>query len=167
SIGHFLDQPGNQQVIDELLARGVTITDAHPPSPRLRDGMGLEALLVDLEVPRITPLRASQLAGAFPDAQALLAAPTHNLVTAGLPAETAAAFASWREVPANAALLAASAAAMVRIEALLPGPGEVAAGPLDGQTVVLTGTLSAMTRDEAKARLEAVGAKTADRKSVG
>ena len=161
SIGHFLDQPGNQQVIDELLARGVTITDAHPPSPRLRDGMGLEALLVDLEVPRITPLRASQLAGAFPDAQALLAAPTHNLVTAGLPAETAAAFASWREVPANAALLEASAAAMVRIEALLPDPGEVAAGPLEGQTVVLTGTLSAMTRDEAKARLEALGAKTA------
>ena len=29
SIGHFLDQPGNQQVIDDLLERGVTITDTH------------------------------------------------------------------------------------------------------------------------------------------
>jgi DNA ligase (NAD+) len=33
--------------------------------------------------------------------------------------------------------------------------------PLDGKTYVLTGTLAAMTRDEAKARLEALGAKVA------
>ena len=32
---------------------------------------------------------------------------------------------------------------------------------LDGQTAVLTGTLSAMSRDEAKAKLEALGAKVA------
>src|SRR5690606_29335793 len=37
AIGHFLDQPGNQQAIDDLLARGVVIGDAHPPSPKLRD----------------------------------------------------------------------------------------------------------------------------------
>ncbi len=33
------------------------------------------------------------------------------------------------------------------------------AGPLDGQTVVLTGTLAQLTRDAAKERLEALGAK--------
>ena len=43
--------------------------------------------------------------------------------------------------------------------ASLPEATGQAAGPLDGQTAVLTGTLSAMTRDEAKARLEALGAK--------
>lgn len=40
--------------------------------------------------------------------------------------------------------------------------GEVAArseGPLSGQSVVLTGTLSSLTRDQAQARLEALGAK--------
>ena len=35
------------------------------------------------------------------------------------------------------------------------------AGPLEGKTVVLTCTLSSMGRDEAKDRLEALGAKTA------
>ncbi|MCE7031243.1 NAD-dependent DNA ligase LigA [Lysobacter sp. GX 14042] len=161
AIGHFLDQPGNQEVIDALLERGVTITDAHPPSAQLRGSLGLEALLVDLEIPRVTPLRASQLAAAFPQASALLAAPVHNLVTAGLPADTAAAFAAWRGVPANAALLEASAAAIARIGALLPDQAEATAGPLEGQTVVLTGTLSAMTREQARERLEALGARTA------
>ena len=36
---------------------------------------------------------------------------------------------------------------------------EIVAGPLDGQTVVLTGTLAQLTRDAAKERLEALGAK--------
>jgi DNA ligase (NAD+) len=35
------------------------------------------------------------------------------------------------------------------------------AGPLDGQSVVLTGTLIGLTRDAAKAKLEALGAKVA------
>ena len=161
SIGHFLDQPGNQQVIDDLLARGVTITDPHPPSPKLRETLGLATLLVDLEIPKITPLRAEQLASAFPDAARLLGAPEHNLVTAGLPNDTAATFVAWRALPANARLLAATGDAVTRLDNLLPETADVVAGPLDGQTVVLTGTLSAMTRDEAKDRLEALGAKAA------
>lgn len=173
AIGHFLDQPGNQQVIDDLLARGVTITDAHAPSPKLREGLGLATLLADLEIPKITRIRAEQLAAAFPvaagqaDAAAhsaaagLLGAQQHNLITAGLPADTAAAFARWLGIADNAALLAAAGEALARLEALLPEVEAAAAGPLDGQTVVLTGTLSAMTRDEAKSRLEALGAKAA------
>ena len=39
--------------------------------------------------------------------------------------------------------------------------GEVASTPLVGKTFVLTGTLATMTRDEAKARLQALGAKVA------
>ncbi|MGH8074470.1 MAG: NAD-dependent DNA ligase LigA [Lysobacter sp.] len=168
AIGHFLDQPGNQQVIDELLARGVTITDAHAPSPKLRDSLGLAQLLIDLEIPKVTPIRAEQLATAFPavtgetDATAgLRATQQHNLVTAGLPADTAAAFANWLEDDGNAALLTASGEALARLDAIVPAIDTASAGPLDGQTVVLTGTLSAMTRDEAKDRLEALGAKSA------
>jgi DNA ligase (NAD+) len=40
-------------------------------------------------------------------------------------------------------------------------PQRKALGPLAGQTVVLTGSLSSLTRDEAKDRLEALGAKVA------
>ncbi|MBN1240112.1 MAG: NAD-dependent DNA ligase LigA [Gammaproteobacteria bacterium] len=40
-------------------------------------------------------------------------------------------------------------------------PSAVAAHPLSGKTVVLTGTLSSMTRDEAKEKLTALGAKVA------
>ncbi|MGE0081037.1 MAG: NAD-dependent DNA ligase LigA [Thiohalomonadaceae bacterium] len=43
-------------------------------------------------------------------------------------------------------------------EVTVPAPEEL---PLAGKTIVLTGTLAGMTRDEAKARLEALGAKVA------
>ncbi|HHW4680860.1 MAG TPA: NAD-dependent DNA ligase LigA, partial [Xylella taiwanensis] len=63
AIGHFMDQPGNQQAIDDLLARGVRITDTHPPSSKLRDALTLANVLQHLDIPKVTPLRAVQLAG--------------------------------------------------------------------------------------------------------
>ncbi|WP_287596970.1 NAD-dependent DNA ligase LigA [Thermomonas sp.] len=161
ALGHFLDQPGNQQVIDRLLARGVRITDARAPNPKLAEALDLATLLVDLEIPKITPVRAAQLGGAFADAQALLDAPVHNLVTAGLPAETAGALVAWLEIEANAGLLLRTAQAQAELRGRLPERGEQAAGPLEGKTVVLTGTLVSMGRDEAKEKLEALGAKAA------
>ncbi len=161
AIGHFLDQPGNQQAIDQLLERGVRVGDTRAPDPRLGEGLDLATLLVDLEIPRVTAIRAAQLATAFADAQALLDAPVHNLVTAGLPNESANALVGWLEDEANAALLLRSAQAQAGLRARLPARAETAAGPLEGRTVVLTGTLSAMGRDEAKERLEALGAKSA------
>ena len=161
ALGHFLDQPGNQQVIDRLLERGVRIGDTHAPNPKLGDALDLATLLADLEIPKVTPVRAAQLGVAFTDAQALLDAPVHNLVTAGLPNDSASALAAWLEDEANAALLLRSAQAQAELRARLPERGEQTAGPLDGKTVVLTGGLSAMSRDEAGAKLEALGAKVA------
>ncbi len=160
ALGHFFDQPGNQAVIDRLLERGVRIGDTRAPDPRLGAMLDLATLLADLEIPKITPVRAAQLASAF-NAQALVDAPLHNVVAAGLPAETAGALVAWLEVPGNADLLLRSAEAQARVRALLPAADAVAAGPLDGMTVVLTGTLASMTRDEAREKLEALGAKAA------
>lgn len=161
SIGHFLDQPGNQQVIDDLLARGVKISDTHPPTAKLREGLNMTALLADLEIPKVTRVRAEQLGNAFATAQALVDAPTHNFVSAGLPSESANALAAWLEDPENAELLLRGGEAIARLRKLVPESEEVVAGPLDGKTVVLTGGLSSMSRDEAGERLEALGAKIA------
>jgi DNA ligase (NAD+) len=159
AIGHFLDQPGNQQVIDELLTRGIVITDTHPPSPKLREGLTLAMLLVDMEIPKITRIRAEQLAASFPTAAALLDAPEHGYVAAGLPADTAHSLAAWLDDEENARLLLAGGEALARLDAITPAGAEIAQGPLDGKTVVLTGSLEAMSRDEAGAKLEALGAK--------
>ena len=137
------------------------IRDAHAPNPALRDGLDLATLLVDLEIPKVTAIRAAQLGAAFVDAQALLDAPGHALVAAGLPADSAHALVAWLEVEANAGLLLRSAQAQANLRERLPAAAERPAGPLEGKTVVLTGTLSSMGRDEAKDRLEALGAKAA------
>jgi DNA ligase (NAD+) len=161
AIGHFLDQPGNQQVIDRLLARGVRIRDARPPDARLADGLHLVSLLEDLEIPRVTAIRAAQLAQTFGDAQAVLDAPLDALLAAGLPNDSANALVDWLEVDANATLLLRSAQAQAELRERLPASVQRVAGPLDGKTVVLTGTLAAMGREAAKERLEALGAKVA------
>ncbi len=161
AIGHFLDQPGNQQAIDRLLERGVRIGDTRAPNPELGESLGLTALLADLDIPKITPVRAAQLGAAFADAQALLDAPAHNLVTAGLPNDSANALVAWLEDEGNAALLLRSTQAQAELRARLPERSEQDMGPLSGKTVVLTGGLAAMSRDEAGAKLEALGAKVA------
>ncbi len=161
SLGHFFDQPGNQQAIDELLARGVSITNTQPPSARLRPGLDLATLLADLDIPKVTPVRAAQLAEAFSDVAALRVAPLESLVAAGLPAESANALAAWLGVDANADLLLRAGNALDELRTLAPEGAATSAGPLEGQAVVLTGTLSSLTREDAKTRLEALGAKVA------
>src|SRR5690606_28505762 len=161
ALGHFLDQPGNQQVIDQLLERGVRIGDEHAPDPKFAGMLDLATLLADLEIPKITPVRAAQLGSAFADAHAVLDASAHNLVIAGLPSETADALVAWLDDEANATLLLHSAQAQERLRVLLPAGDAAKTGPLDGKTVVLTGTLASMGRDEAKEKLEVLGAKAA------
>ncbi len=161
SLGHFFDQPGNQLVIDALLERGVLIGDAHPPSAKLRPDLTLATLLVDLEIPKVTRIRADQLAAAFADAVALRDAPEHAFVTAGLPADSARALATWLADDANAGLLTRVGEALATLRERLPEGEAAPVGPLEGKTVVLTGGLAAMSRDEAGAKLEALGAKVA------
>ncbi|MCP3043056.1 NAD-dependent DNA ligase LigA [Xanthomonas euvesicatoria] len=161
SLGHFFDQAGNQQAIDDLLQRGVRIGDTHPPSPKLREALSFASVLEDMDIPKVTPVRAQQLAAAVDSFAALRTAGADALQQAGVPAPVAAALLQWLDRPENTALANAAQQAMETVLARLPQADALQTGPLDGQTVVITGTLAALTRDAAKQRLEALGAKVA------
>jgi DNA ligase (NAD+) len=161
ALGHFFDQPGNQRVIDVLLERGVAPAEPGAPSPRARDGLDVPTLLVDLEIPKVTRIRAEQIASACATGESLVAVDPSDLEQAGVPAAVAAAFADWRSADVHAALLRASLAAQRDLLGRIPQGAGDASRPLDGLTVVLTGSLSSMTREQAGERLEALGAKVA------
>jgi DNA ligase (NAD+) len=139
----------------------VRVTDTHPPSTKLRAEADLAALLVDLEIPRITPLRAAQLAAAIPAGGRLAADAGFRAAGAVLPAEAQAALKTWLSDKGNGQLLRRSMAMLAELLAATPEADVVGAAPLEGKTVVLTGSLQTMTREEATVRLERLGAKVA------
>jgi DNA ligase (NAD+) len=161
AIDAFFQQAGNQQVIDDLLARGVTITDAHPPLAKLVPALEWADVLAQIEIPRLTAKRAEQVATAFDSVAVLLKADVEALLAAGLPQDTGEALHAYLSNPEGRALVLRCERERARLLAAAPKAVADEAGPLEGQTVVLTGTLSALTRDEAKAKLEALGAKVA------
>jgi DNA ligase (NAD+) len=161
AIDAFFEQPGNQRVIDDLLARGVRIGDARPPSAKLRAALATGSVLAQMNVPKLTAKRAEQLASAFDSVEAVLAADMDALSAAGLPDDTAAAVHAFLQDGEGRTLARRTAQALARLREAVAHVREAEAGPLEGQTVVLTGTLASLTRDEAKDRLEALGAKVA------
>ncbi len=162
SLGHFFEQAGNQEAIDALLQVGqVRISDVHPPIAKLRDGLDFAQLLVEAEIPGITRLRAEKLVAMLPDAASVLDAEPVRFVAAGLPNEVALGLADWLDSEGHGPMLLKAEDYRQKLLALAPEQADQVAGPLDGQTAVLTGTLTQMNRDEAKARLEALGAKVA------
>lgn len=162
SLGHFFEQAGNQDAIDALLQVGqVRISDVHPPIAKLRDGLDFAQLLVEAEIPGITRLRAEKLVAMLPDAASVLDAEPVRFVAAGLPNEVALGLADWLDSEGHGPMLLKAEDYRRKLLALAPEQADQVAGPLDGQTAVLTGTLTQMNRDEAKARLEALGAKVA------
>jgi len=161
AIDAFLMQEGNQRVIDDLLAGGVKITDAHAPSAKLRGELELANVLAQFEIPKLTPKRAEQVAQHFDSIAAVVRADVDALTAAGLPSDTAASLHAYFATPEGRGLAERCIRAIDQLRKATESAAEIAAGPLDGQTVVLTGTLSSLTRDEAGAKLEALGAKIA------
>jgi DNA ligase (NAD+) len=160
SIAGFFAQEGNQCVVDALLAAGITFADETPPSPRLREKLGLAALLDHARVSKLGPKSTQLLVQHFPTLERLLAAGEAQWITHGLPQAAATNLAAFLADEANLAPLREAEAAIQRLLAAVP-QADVSAAPLEGQTVVLTGTLPTLSRDEAKQRLEALGAKVA------
>ena len=72
------------------------------------------------------------------------------------------ALGAWLANDANRSSLLRSANAVDQLLVATPAQTKAATGALDGQTVVLTGTLDKLSRDQAKEKLEALGAKVSN-----
>ncbi len=165
AIADFFAEERNVQAVDALLCpeTGVVPADEHAPRAELAERLGWAELYAVLGVPRLTPVRAKQLAavvdGATLATQGLNPA---SLSGAGIPGEVIAALGEWLQVRGKRGLLAAVAKRRDELLAEIPAQSELAAAaaaPLAGKTFVLTGTLPTLKRDAAKDMIEAAGGK--------
>jgi DNA ligase (NAD+) len=125
-------------------------------------------ILVALSIRHIGPTAASALAAAFGSVDAIAAATPEQLVAVDDVGPTiAASLRDWFAVDWHAAIVDKWRAAGVELAQVgwvapvaAPDDGEPsAAGPLAGVTVVITGTLDGMTRDEAAEAVQRQGGK--------
>jgi DNA ligase (NAD+) len=116
-------------------------------------------LLVGLNIRHVGSHVAQVLADAFGSIDTLMAASEDEIdAVPGIGPEIAATVREWFDDPENVALIEKLRAAGVRLQdertAVEEGPK-----PLAGTTIVLTGGLATMSREEATARAEAAGAR--------
>lgn len=159
SIAGFFAQDGNQQVVDALVAAGIVFSDETTPSPLLRERLNLGVLLDMAKINKLGPKSSKLLAQHFPTLERLQAGGAPHWITAGVPQAAATGLEHFLADPAALAGLRDAEAAMRRLLDAIPATAAVAQAPLAEQTFVLTGTLTSLSRDEAKTRLEALGAK--------
>jgi DNA ligase (NAD+) len=118
-------------------------------------------VLYGLNIPNVGWVTARSLASHFRSAEALMAA-THEELEAveGIGPDRAELVAEWFAEDENRQLVAELGALGLTMTA---GNAErPVEGPLSGRQFVITGTLAGFTREEAKAALEALGAKVSD-----
>ena len=161
SIAAFFQQDGNRAVVDALLKAGIVLSDETDPSPRLHQKLSLAVLLEDAGINGVGRRNAELLAAHFSSISKLHAGGNAHWITAGLPQNAAASLDEYLADHAKRATLQEAEAAMNRLLAAIPQKSDAGTLPLEGQTIVLTGTLTSMGRDEAKEKLEALGAKVA------
>ncbi len=119
----------------------------------------LERFLAGLSIPEVGSATARLLARHFPSLDALKAASADDLQEIdGIGPEVAERVVSWFAAPENLAFLERLFEGGVEIATSIPATGQ---GLFDGKTVVFTGTLERMTRNEAKRAVEAQGGRVA------
>jgi DNA ligase (NAD+) len=118
-------------------------------------------VLYGLNIPDVGGVTASVLARELGTIDRLLGATVEELQGIdGIGPDRAASIAEWFEDKVNRRLVEELRELGLRMEA--GDEDRPVEGPLSGQSYVITGTLAAYSREEAKAALEALGAKVAD-----
>ena len=118
-------------------------------------------VLFGLNIPDVGWVTAQVLARHFGDVDRLLAATPDELEgVEGIGPDRAESIAEWFADEQNRALVAELRELGLRFEA--GAEDRLREGPLSGRSYVLTGTLERHTREEARAALEALGAKVSD-----
>jgi DNA ligase (NAD+) len=119
----------------------------------------LSRLIYALGIRHVGEKAAATLARHFRSMERLMTEPAEALQSVSeIGPVVAASVRAFAEEPRNQELVKKLKAAGVNMESQAPEPSEQP-GPLSGKTYVLTGTLTTMTREEATAALEGLGAK--------
>jgi DNA ligase (NAD+) len=118
-------------------------------------------VLFGLNIPDVGWVTAQGLARHFGSVERLAAASQEEIMECpGIGPERAEAIAEWFADEDNAALVAELKAIGLRFES--DEDDRPVVGPLTGRQYVITGTLELQTREQARAALEALGAKVSD-----
>jgi DNA ligase (NAD+) len=162
SIELFFQQEGNQRVVDDLLAQGVEFEEKLP-SFELKEKLDIEHILnfAASSVQGFAGGSAKKIASRFGSVEEVIAADVDELLHAGVSARAAKSFIEYLADQRNRDSLLSGARYIEHLLKEVPSPNVQPAAPLEGKSIVLTGTLDAMTRDEAASRLEGLGAKVA------
>ena len=146
----------------EIIRLGHTIAAKLVAAIEASKGRPFARVLFGLGIRHVGKTTAELLADAFPSMEALAAAGEDELAEVnGIGPKVAHGVWLFFRTPDNVSVIERLRAADVTMAAEAMAPGEEVPQVLSGLTFVLTGTLasSGMTRDEAGARLKAMGAK--------
>jgi DNA ligase (NAD+) len=117
-------------------------------------------VLFGLGIRHVGSVNASLITEHFPNLTSLQTATIEAIgAIYGIGPEIALAVREWLDTPANQTLLQRLQAAGLQFEQQAQSKDSDSPQPLTGKTFVLTGTLPTLSRDQAKAKIEAAGGK--------
>jgi DNA ligase (NAD+) len=162
-IHNFMQDEHNCQVMDALLAQGIELQQEADIAAALQGAISLPMLLQRLDIPGVAKTGATALADHFRSLEPLLQADAEALESVAKLSKKARSGLLQKLAEPDWCEQARALEQQLKAFGMhwqCEGPSDTGSTqPLAGQTWVLTGTLETMTRDEAKDRLLALGAK--------